>query len=157
MFEQSTNPYLEQEVLTASPAKLRWMLLNKSVKLSQLIGQLWEVGDLGLGDQWCLRLRDILTELLSGVHGQDPTARQVADLYVFLIRLLTEAEQSHDSHRMVQLQSVLEEEAETWLQVQQQVSGRSVPAPNLASAPLLGQGLGSAGLTAGENSFCIDA
>lgn len=157
MFDNTTNPYLEQEVLAASPAKLRWLLLNKSVKLSQLISQLWEVGDLGLGDQWCLRLRDILTELLSGIHGQDETAKQVADLYVFLIRRLTEAEQTHDSHLMAELQSVLEIEAETWLQVQQQASGRVVPTPNLASTPIPGAGASLAGLSAGDHSFCIDA
>ncbi len=64
-------------------------------------------------------LRDVLTELLAAVHGQDALAKKVADLYVFMAKLLTTAEQTQNVEEIRQLRSLLEIEAETWQLVQQ--------------------------------------
>ncbi len=40
MIESRENPYLEQEVFSASPAKLRWLLINKGLQLTRIIEQL---------------------------------------------------------------------------------------------------------------------
>jgi flagellar secretion chaperone FliS len=154
MHEQLANAYLEQEVLSASPAKLRWLLLRKSVNLCEVISEMWRSGDTSVAQQWSLRLRDILSELLSGVHGSDAVAKQVSDLYIFMIALLTQAERSLSLPKMAELQALLEIEAETWQLVQQ----------NLAVTMLQHQQSipsASAGLTCLENSsegsLCIDA
>lgn len=152
MSEPVANPYLEQEVLSASPAKLRWLLIEKCVKLSQVIAELWKSNELALADQWSLRLREILTELIGGIHGSDAIAKQVSDLYVFKLKLLTEAELNRDLKKLAQLRSLLEIEAETWLLVQQKLAQ-----PHTTSAPPAPMG-GIWGSSVGnESSLCIDA
>ncbi|MCC6512147.1 MAG: flagellar protein FliS [Pirellulaceae bacterium] len=168
MLDLPANPYLEQEVLTASPAKLRWLLINKSVQLCRIVDQLWQVHDYAAASQWTLRLRDVITELLSGVHGTDPLSKRVADLYVFMLKLLTQAEQSQEIKQLHELQGLLEIEAETWLLVQQQSAGVT---PGQSLGETAGAGphlLGDRPTTAvpyptfnlasdGESSFSIDA
>lgn len=151
MSEPVANAYLEQEVLSASPAKLRWLLIDKAAKLSQIVGELWNSGERDLGDQWALRLREILNELLSGVQSDTPVAQQVCDLYIFQLKLLTEAELGRDFAKLDQLRGILEIEAETWRLVQQKLAE-----PHLASPPPPLGGLWSSSST-NESSLCIDA
>lgn len=122
MLQPGENPYLEQEVFSASPAKLRWLLINKGLQLTRMIEALWEQNDTGAG-QYTVWLRDVLNELLSAVHGQDALAKKVSDLYIFMAKLLTSAEQKNSLDEIRQLRSLLEIEAETWQMVQQAQSG----------------------------------
>lgn len=109
------NPYLEQEVLSASPAKLRYLLIDKAYSLCGLVDQLWKNGDHLIADQWLLRIRDILTELLSGVTDREmPLSNSVSDIYIFMINLLTKTEKSRDTKMLADLRSILEIERETW-------------------------------------------
>jgi flagellar protein FliS len=153
MYDSTANLYLEQEVLTASPAKLRWLLLQKSVNLCEVIAELWRSGEFATADQWSLRLREFLTELLGGVQGTDSVAAQVADLYVFMIKELTQAEQSRDRARLANLRELLEIETETWRLVQQNIAGTggTVVTPPLHPGPLWNATSGS------EGSLCVDA
>ena len=122
-----SNPYLEQEVLTASPARLKWLLLRKGVDLCQVVEQLWAQNQDSLAKQWTIRLRDILGELLAGVTGQDPLSRKVADLYVFSLKLLTTVELERNVSKLRQLRKILEIEEETWQLVQRQAALNSTP------------------------------
>lgn len=153
MYDSSANLYLEQEVLTASPAKLRWLLLQKSVHLCDAVGELWRAGDTATGDQWSLRLREILTELLSGIQAKDELAKQVSDLYVFMIQQLTRAEKSRDLAVLGDLRGLLEIETETWRLVQQNFADArgTVVTPPLEPSPLWNTASGS------EGSLCLDA
>lgn len=109
------NPYLEQEVLSASPAKLRYLLIDKAYSLCGVVDQLWKNGDHLIADQWLLRIRDILTELLSGVTDREmPLSKNVSDIYIFMINLLTKTENSRDPKLLADLRSILEIERETW-------------------------------------------
>ena len=157
MSEPVANLYLEQEVLSASPAKLRWLLIDKCVKLCRVVSELWKAGDHTLAGQWTLRLREILSELLSGIHGTDVVAKQVSDLYIFNLQLLTEAELTHDRTKLAQLQSLLETEAETWALVQQKLA--DIPAVPAVTAPPPAPmgGIWSGSASSPDTSLCIDA
>ncbi len=143
MIESRENPYLEQEVFSASPAKLRWLLINKGVQLTKMIDQLWQDKD-PAATQYTLWLRDVLNELLSAVHGQDGLAKKVADLYVFMAKLLASAEQKQSLEEIRELRSLLEIEAETWQLVQQ---SQSSAVPVLTDLPA----------TPADGGFCLDA
>ena len=112
--DHDNNPYLQQEVLTASPVRLRWMLIIRAKELCDGVDSLWRDGQMALGDQWSLRIRDILGELLSGVTEGNPASPRVADFYLYLLKVLSEAEQSRDLQCLATLKDLLAYEAETW-------------------------------------------
>jgi flagellin-specific chaperone FliS len=112
--ERDINPYLQQEVLTASPVRLRWMLITRAKELCEGVESLWRDGQTALGDQWSLRIREILGELLAGVTEGNPASAQVADFYLFLLKMLSEAEPAREAARMRTLRDLLAYEADTW-------------------------------------------
>lgn len=151
----SDNPYLEQEVLSATPAKLRYLLLDKATSLVAVVDQLWAAGDHFQAVQWTIRIRDILTELLNGVTDQQmELSRKISDLYIFLIRMLTQLEASKSREKLAEFRSILESERETWLQyvrlenAAQQRSVASTPIPPTYSSSYSEHGsFGSSGFS----------
>jgi flagellar secretion chaperone FliS len=107
--------FLRQEVESASPAKLRWLLLQKAHGLSQVIQDQWSKGQFAESKQWVILIQDIFTELLSGVvDRKHELAMQQSDLYVYLSKLIVLADQSQDIQSMRNLSEILEIEKETW-------------------------------------------
>ncbi len=122
--QDDTNPYLEQDVLSASPTKLRLMLISRASELCNLVEFLWQSGKDSEASGWLLRVREILGELLSGVQDKDnPAGKDVTDLYIFMLQLLTDVEQTNSSPKLAQLKGLLEIEQETWRQVNESLSG----------------------------------
>jgi len=113
----SENPYLEQEVLSASPAKLRYLLLDRAMSLTDVVDTLWKSNQHFESIQWLIRIREILNELLSGVTDREmELSRQISDLYIFLINMLTRVETSRDPQQLADLRGILAMERDTWLQ-----------------------------------------
>ena len=137
MGDSDINPYLQQEIASASPARLRWMLIRRAHELTTLVGQLWTTGQQALGDQWLLRIREILGELLAGVHDRsNPLSPSISDFYLFLLQLVTETQQTRDGERLEVMRDLLAIEAETWQLVVEKLGSQSLPAPTIAPAPL---------------------
>lgn len=147
------NPYLQQEVMSASPVRLRWMLIRRAEELCAVVQHCQTSGRTQEAQQWLLRIREILGELLEGVTDSGhPLGKTVADFYVFLIQLVNEIEQSDEDGRLLTLQELLGIESETWRQVLVQTStGQTAGSePESASAMLDGHSpLGLSGKLAG--------
>lgn len=132
----ANEQYLQTMVLTASPAKLRHLLLERAVTLTELIQENRLRRPDNLVDERTVTLRDILGELLSGVkRSTDSLSGTVADLYVFLLQELTLAEREPGLERIASIGHILEIEQETWKQVCENLSKRSVPHPLSAQIP----------------------
>ncbi len=127
--DRDINPYLQQEVLSASPVRLRWMLITRAKELCEGVASLWRDGENALGDQWSLRVREILGELLAGVTSANPASIQVADFYLFLLKMLSEAESSRDFKKLDNLKNLLAYEADTWQLVLEKPATDETPAP----------------------------
>lgn len=141
--DQEVNPYLQQEVLSSSPIRLRWMLIQRAEELCGLVQILWNDGETAKGMQWLIRIRDILGELLNGVtDAENPLGKSVADFYVFLIQLVTEVEQSHSAQRLATLKELLEIENETWRQVVEKTEAENA-SPGMPLAESSHNGLAS--------------
>jgi flagellin-specific chaperone FliS len=135
--DREINPYVQQEILSASQIRLRWMLISRAVELCSGVESLWKDGQHLLGDQWALRIREILGELLAGVSDGNPLSRSVADFYTFLLTHLTELEKNRDTTKLANLKSLLAFDGETWKMVLDKASSGepTVPAPKgVASA-----------------------
>jgi flagellar protein FliS len=109
------DAFLRQEVESASPAKLRLLLLQKAHGLTFVIRDLWQKGRAFEAKQWVILIQDIFTELLSGVvDSKHQLAKQQSDLYVFLSKLIILADQNQDVHSLDSLAEILEIEKDTW-------------------------------------------
>ncbi len=134
--DAGSEQYLDAMVRTASPARLRLMMIERAIEVAATLSVTWlEKRDLG-SNEHSLRLLDLLNELLAGVTGgaSDSETRlcsQVADLYVFLIQHLVGAEAGSDSSAVDEIRIVLETEAGTW----RAVCANEVPAKIASPAP----------------------
>jgi len=110
-----TDAFLRQEVESASPAKLRWLLLQKAHGLTLSVRDLWQMGLAEDAKQWLILVQDIFTELLQGiVDPKHELATQQSDLYVFLTKLLVLASQTQDTETLKNLTEILEIERDSW-------------------------------------------
>ena len=143
MDRNARNAYLETEVTTATPQKLRLMLIDGSLRFARLTLDHWENGrDLDARDA-CRRCRDVLLELFSSLKtDHSEIANQTADVYLFLIRAITQAEADGDPVHVDQVIRVLEIERGTWQQVCEKFSraiaadeAREIKATGLKSIP----------------------
>ena len=147
---RSSESYLESMVNTASPARLRLLLIERAIDVAGTLASTWRDGkELG-ANQYSLKLLELLNELLSGVVGgpspeQQKICHQVSDLYVFLTKHLLGAEEASDSEAINQIATILQTEAETWRGVCAQQSGQQGSStgtiPSIDGGPLPSEGL----------------
>ena len=158
------HSYLESEVLTATPQRLRLMLLDGAIRFARQTLAHWEVDYADAAAQSLMRCRAIVTELLAGVRGNRAScehlvnhlrrakplsaaqreldvealyeaARNTAGIYVFLFRELTAAQMDCDARKVTGAIRVLEVERETTrLLCEQQADAPELDAP-LPDAP----------------------
>jgi len=109
------DAFLRQEVESASPAKLRWLLLQKAHGLTISIRELWLQNRVDEAVQWMILTQDIFTELLEAiVDPKHELAKQQSDLFVFLTKLLIVSGQTQDVHTLESVTEILEIEKDTW-------------------------------------------
>lgn len=107
--------FLSQEIASASPAKLRWLLLRKANGVTAMIDGFIEKGETLQAQNWLVLVLDILNELLSGITDPThPSAKSVSDLYVFLIKETYEISTSLDRSKLKAVREILEIELLTW-------------------------------------------
>ena len=142
MPSSARNSYLETEVLTATPQKLQFMLLDAGVRAIHIAKQLWSDGKVEEGNESLIRAQKIVTELLCGLNRDVDAelAEKVAAIYLFVFRTLMEANLKHDVAKLDDAVEVLEIERETWRQVCEKL-GSAGPS---SEGPPAGRGPGSA-------------
>jgi hypothetical protein len=83
--------------------------------LCQAVEQLWTESRYAEADQWLLRVRDILGELLDGVTDpKNPASKPLADLYTFLLVMQEGLEKGRDRIELQSMIEILEIEFGTW-------------------------------------------
>lgn len=133
MEQPAHQSYLESQVLTATPQKLRLMLIEGAIRFGRQTLHHWEEDENEKALETIIRCRTIVSELLASVHvDESELTKKVAGLYLFVFRQLTEAQLRRDSHLVGEALRVLEAERETWQLVCEQMP--EAP-PAAASAP----------------------
>ncbi|MEM1226605.1 MAG: flagellar protein FliS [Planctomycetota bacterium] len=116
--QRRADQYLESMIATASPAKLRLMLIERAVEVARHLASVWRETHGRGTNEHSLKLLELLSELLSGVTDESvEVCQSVADLYVFLCQHLIAAETTGDADSIDEVRLVLETEAETWRMV----------------------------------------
>lgn len=113
---ESAMSYLRSQVMSASPAELRLMLLDGAIKFAMqgkqgLIDKNYEQSFEGI-----TQCRAIITELAVGVNRQaDPDlCDRVTSVFMFMFGELTEANLEKDPERIQRVIELLQFERETW-------------------------------------------
>ncbi|MEX0825112.1 MAG: flagellar protein FliS [Pirellulaceae bacterium] len=141
--------YLQNLVRSASPARLRLLLIERAIEVAESLANSSSPGAVaGPPDAYhgknsamvraeqTIRLREILGELLNGVVNKElDVAKQVADLYVFLLQFLGEAERDDNREQWVRIADILRIEQETWSEVCDRLTRPAKTAPASGPAP----------------------
>jgi flagellar protein FliS len=121
------DSYLETQVNTATPQRLRLMLIGGARWQTRAAQAAWQEDRPEAATEALVRCRDIVAELLSGIHEDgSPLVQQTLGIYAFLYSSLTELQQTRDPHQLAGIVRVLEEEQETWEEVCQRLPHRVV-------------------------------
>jgi len=119
------DAYLETQVLTATPQRLRLMLIEAALRKARVAHQAYEANDKDTSVTAISTCRDIVSELVGGVQpDQSPLAKQVLGIYLFLYSTLVEIGLTLDGQRLRDVIRVLEEERQTWQAVCEQMPER---------------------------------
>ncbi|NLX54087.1 MAG: flagellar export chaperone FliS [Planctomycetaceae bacterium] len=130
------DAYLEAQVRTATPQRLRLMLIEGAMRFARRSLELWDDAAQREACRGALsRCRGIVSELCATIKTDGfPVAHQVKAIYLFLFQQLADASFSHDAGKVRDVLSVLEEERETWQQLCMQMP--EPPARDRSSVPL---------------------
>ena len=111
--------YLETEVMTATPQKLQYMLLDAAILAIQKTKQLWAAQRDEDACETLIRAQHIVSELLCGLNREIDAdlAKKVAAIYLFVFRSLMDVNMQKDVQKLDGALRVLEIERETWRRV----------------------------------------
>ncbi|MBA2117098.1 flagellar export chaperone FliS [Bremerella alba] len=118
----STENYLETEVLTATPQKLQLMMINGAIRFAYQAQQLSEQQDKEEAWDRLMRCREIVAQILCSIKddGSDLMGN-VAGIYFFLFQELTDLHAKDEYARLDGVLNVLNEERQTWEELCQQM------------------------------------
>lgn len=112
------SAYLETQVLTAAPQKLRLMLIDGAMRFARQAREAHALGNMYGFSSGLERARDIVTELISGIRpGTSAITEATLALYAFVFKSLGEAQLLKEAAKIDDALRVLEEERQTWLAV----------------------------------------
>jgi flagellar protein FliS len=118
MNTSARDAYLASEILSATPQKLRLMLIVGAIRFAGLTLDHWQAERNDEAYQALARCRSIVTELLSGIQdGPTGVAKKLRGVYLFLFRSLTEAQLRRDVEKVQEVLRVLHVERETWEEI----------------------------------------
>ncbi|MFI4916760.1 MAG: flagellar export chaperone FliS [Phycisphaerales bacterium JB060] len=128
---ETAMSYLRAQVMSASPAELRLLLLDGAIRFGYqgkqgLIDKNYEQSYEGIS-----QCRAIITELAVGVNRKaDPElCDRVTSLFMFMFGELTQASMDKDPDRLQSVLELLEFERETWKLAMDRVKKDKADAP----------------------------
>ncbi|MEQ8791743.1 MAG: flagellar export chaperone FliS [Pirellulaceae bacterium] len=159
--------YLETQLLTATPQKLRLMLIEGAIRFANQTLMHWEEDRNDAAFESLLRCRGVVTELMAAIRPDgSEVSRRVVALYVFLFQMLTEGQIQRDRDKVAEVVRILEVERETWQQVCEQMPEAPIPADDdryapkeitASNTPAISPITSSGGASASVGGFSLDA
>jgi len=127
MNPSAREAYLSTQVLTATPQRLKLMLIEGAIRQARAAQAAWQAGNMSQGLDAISYCRGIVSELIAGIQPeQTDVARQALGIYMFLFSTLVEAQLARDGARLNDVIRVLEEERQTWQMLCEQMPERPV-------------------------------
>jgi len=150
MDAKARESYLATQVTTATPQKLRLMLVEGAIRFGVRAQSLWNDQQEAEAMEALIRCRQIVAELMAAVKDDgSPLGIKIMALYTFLFRTLTESQLNQDAAKLAEVLNVLQVERETWSQVCEKLGANQAhvtavvstddPATLAAIAPIFAQ------------------
>ena len=131
--------YLEAQVLTAAPQKLRLLLIEAALRHGRAAREHWRAERIWDGGESLTRCHEIVHELVAGLRREEAPelVAQVGGLYAYISRLLSTAHLRRDLTSLDEALALLDHERETWSLVCRQLGeSRQDAEPSLANKRL---------------------
>jgi flagellar protein FliS len=134
MQSSAQGSYLETEVRTATPQKLRLLLIEGAIRFAEAARYAWQKNDFEEGCEAMIRSQNVVTELMTSVNRDDnpELAKKVIGIYLYVFRTLLDAAMNHDEQKLDDALRVLQEERKTWQEVCEKL-GNQQPPPQQAT------------------------
>ena len=113
----SPNPYLATEVQTATPQRLRKMLLDAAVRFAGQANEHYQNDKEVEAHEALDRCSLIVEELLRNIQGDDEVLQRMKGIYAFLLTKISDIRGAWSVESMKDVIEVLEMERETWRQL----------------------------------------
>lgn len=122
-YQRASEKYFESQVYTASPQRLRLMLIDGALQYARRASQHWQAGRIYEGGEAIVGCQRIVTELLRTLKPEiaPELVANVSALYNFVFKSLIEAGLKRDQAKLNDAIAILEIERETWRQVCEQL------------------------------------
>jgi flagellar secretion chaperone FliS len=112
------NSYLETHIFTATPQKLRLMLIDGAIRFTTRAVEAFNAGELQEFNDLIARSRDIAAELLGAINPDGHAITNATrGIYGFVLLALAETQLEQNITKLSGVLRVLEEERITWMQV----------------------------------------
>lgn len=129
----SHESYLENQIHSASPAKLRLLLIEGAIRFGELAKAAHADGHSTVATERAIRMRDIIAELFTLISaGGNPVAIEVRRVYAYLFAESSRSFLVKDFSKIDDLLKVLREEATTWRLVCENEGSRPSPSRPVA-------------------------
>ena len=118
MDRQTHNTHLKTEINGTTPQRLHLMLIDGALRYARKTLTDWEGGRLDDAHENCRQCRNLLVELFSTTKTDtSEISERTADLYVYLMQAITQADMEGDTSQIDKLIRILEIEQGTWREI----------------------------------------
>lgn len=137
MTSPTPNAYLKTQVMTASPAELRMLLIDGAIKFAEQGKVGMEANNFEQAYNGITQCQNIVMELINVLdHEQDPQlCQRLSGLYTFMYTQLMLASTEKDTAKIVEVLDLLRYERETWQMLMDQLAKENIAATNWTETP----------------------
>jgi flagellin-specific chaperone FliS len=146
------NSYLLTAIRTAEPPKLHLMLIEAAIRFCQRAREQFQGGPSDQGTRSVSHASEVVTQLLADLDPSTEAARNLAGVYLFLLKTLGDVTSDRAEKLLGNVLRVLEIERETWRLVCEKSLGAAAPPRHVVPPPL-----GPMNSFAPQSGFSVEA
>ncbi|USG65318.1 flagellar export chaperone FliS [Brevibacillus ruminantium] len=114
MLHNAAQTYQSNQVTTATPGELTLMLYNGAIRFIKQAKGSMEEKDIAKAHEFCLKVQNILYELLSTLNGEYPISKELEKMYDYMLQRMIEANIRKDATILMEVEDYFVQLRDTW-------------------------------------------
>ncbi|MBO8164304.1 MAG: flagellar export chaperone FliS [Brevibacillus sp.] len=114
MLHSAAQAYQNNQVTTATPAELTLMLYNGALRFIKQAKAAMDGRQVEQAHQYCIRVQEILYELMSTLNRDYPIADDFLKMYEYMLRRTIEANVKKDASILAEVEDLFVQFRDTW-------------------------------------------